>query len=111
MSEDVYKVYQSNAAKLIKELRERKGLSQGAIGTQIGRSSTFISNFEGKKESHALEDYCKLAKVFDLHPLELLTGIPRDVIELTEQLTALDPSERERRLKLFRLVTEIIELF
>lgn len=111
MSEEICKVYQSNAAKRIRELRDKKGLSQATLGEQINRSSAFISQLECDKTSPMLVDYCKLAEILELHPLELLTGMPRSVIDLAQQLTNLEPSERERMLKLFRLVTEMIELF
>jgi transcriptional regulator with XRE-family HTH domain len=110
MSEDICKIYQANAAKRIREFREKNSLSQEHVGGQIGRSAAFISQVERKETSPILADYCKLAEIMGLHPLELLTGLPRNVIELAEQLADMEPRECTRKVKLFRLVNEVTEL-
>ncbi|WP_395047873.1 helix-turn-helix domain-containing protein [Flavobacterium sp.] len=56
--------------KRVKELREKKGLSQVSLSLALGKSTTFISDIEApsKKAKYNVKHLNDIAKIFECSP-------------------------------------------
>lgn len=60
-------------ARILKELRKRKNLSQEALGNKLGIGQTSIANYEANKRVPSLEVFISIAKIFNVS-LDYLAG-------------------------------------
>lgn len=58
--------------KLLIEARIASGLNQGEIGRAVGRSQSFVSNYERGQRRLDLPDLILVCRVLQVDPLELL---------------------------------------
>jgi len=56
----------------LKEVRERNGLTQGALGKKIGQTSQSINQYESGKRSMSIDTLLKVIDVLDCSADELL---------------------------------------
>lgn len=56
----------------LKEVRERKGLTQGALAKKIGQTSQSINQYESGKRSMSVDTLLKVIDVLDCSADELL---------------------------------------
>lgn len=70
----------------VKEFRLRDGLTQDGLGQKIGASYSTISRMENDVTELEVADLVKLAEVFGVQPLELITDVPVPTSEDEEAL-------------------------
>lgn len=56
----------------VKELREKKNLTQAELAEKIGRSPNFIGMIERAERNTIVSTIFKMARVLDVEPLEFL---------------------------------------
>jgi transcriptional regulator with XRE-family HTH domain len=71
---------------VLKQLRNKKNLSQEALGFESGYHRTYISLLERGKKSPSLKTIFQLAKALDIKPSEILEWL---------QLLYANPSEKK----------------
>jgi len=64
--------------KKVKEIREKKGISQVALSLAIGKSTTFISDIEApsKKAKYNIKHLNQLAKILECSPKDFFPDKP-----------------------------------
>ncbi len=64
--------------KRVKELREKKGLSQVSLSLALGKSTTFISDIEApsKKAKYNIKHLNDIAKILECSPKDLWPDKP-----------------------------------
>lgn len=64
--------------KKVKELREKKGLSQASLSLALGKSTTFISDIEApsKKAKYNVKHLNDIAKILECSPKDLWPDKP-----------------------------------
>ena len=70
----------------LREVRERKGLSQDAAGTAAGLSANFVGSLERGEKAPSLETLVALASVYRVDVADFVTGltgsgVPSDPLE------------------------------
>lgn len=94
------------------KLRMKRSLTQGCVGTCIGRSASYISNIENQRgeADFGLSEIEKLAAFFEVHPLTLLAGLSDSMSELVDRLSKMDPPKQKLAVKMFTLNLEMMEV-
>lgn len=64
-----------NIGKAIKEERQKRNISQLALGLAIGNDSAYICKIENNKKEPSLKTIINIAKALDTPPLDLLERI------------------------------------
>lgn len=62
MAKSLYRLENIRLAELLRQLREDKGMVQGALATHLGRSQSFVSSVElgiRRLDLVELRDYCR----------------------------------------------------
>lgn len=57
---------------LLIETRKAKGLSQTELAAALGRTQTFVSNYERGERRVGLVDFVLIARALEIEPAELL---------------------------------------
>lgn len=110
-----------NSGRIIKALREKKGISQAELGRKIGISRSSISMYESEERIPTVEIYENLADFFNVD-VDFLMGRSDKTTVLVERLEyenknltedarfLLDkiPSMSEKQLKQLRKLSDII---
>ena len=66
--------------KRVRELREKRGLSQEKLAQASGLTTGFVSTIESGKKTPSLTTILKLGYGLKVHPCELLSAFTFDVI-------------------------------
>ena len=94
MSAQAYRgMYQILGAK-IRRQREKKGLTQEALGRQVGLSRTSITNVEQGRQTLLLHQFIEIAHALDMQPSALMPAakskqgsqIPTEIAHLIKRL-------------------------
>ena len=62
----------------LRRLRKHRGLTQEELGFEADLRRTFVSVLELGQQQPTLTTICKIAKVFDMQPSELLREVERE---------------------------------
>jgi len=57
---------------LLAEVRDEKGLTQADLAKALGRTQTFVSNYERGERRVGLVDFVLIARALGVEPTELL---------------------------------------
>ncbi len=112
MAEDTADLFSRASAKIgrrIVELRQQHRLKQKKLGDELGCTSSHISHVESGKAELSLSQIAKLASLFHVDPLELITGLPPEACKVVDEIAALSPDRRLAAVRLFRSTTEMAE--
>ena len=66
--------------KRVRELREKRGLSQEKLAQASGLTTGFVSTIEGGKKTPSLTTILKLARGLKVDAAELFAGLTFDVV-------------------------------
>ena len=66
--------------KRVRELREKRGLSQEKLAQASGLTTSFVSTIEGGKKTPSLTTVLKLARGLKVDAAELFAGLTFDVV-------------------------------
>lgn len=72
---------------LLKEARQRSGLTQTELASRIGKDQSFVSLVEGSQRRVDVIEFCAIAKTLGVNPQDLLG-------RLVERLGRLTPIQR-----------------
>lgn len=62
----------------IRRLRKQRGLTQEELGFEADLRRTFVSILELGQQQPTLTTICKIAKVFEMQPSELLREVEKE---------------------------------
>lgn len=67
--------------KRVRELREKRGLSQEKLAQAAGLTTSFVSTVEGGKKTPSLTTVLKLARGLKVDAADLFAGLTFDVVQ------------------------------
>lgn len=83
-------------AKVIKETRETKGLTQGQLAGFAGLSEVYLSKLERGIRGDSINGLMQLAKALEMRPSELMTAIEAELANNPQKPDSIQGRPRQK---------------